>query len=47
MPEKDDVKKFKEFLSECLEEREKKSGIKEIPQEKKASMIEKFKKAIG
>jgi hypothetical protein len=43
----EDVKKFKDMLDECVEQGMKKLDLKKLPEEKKASMIRKFKKAIG
>jgi hypothetical protein len=43
----DDVKRFRDMLNECMTESAKKLNIKQIPEEKKANLLEKFKKAIG
>jgi hypothetical protein len=47
MPEKEDVKKFREMLDECMTEAGKKLDMKKLPEEKKRSMLKKFKELVG
>jgi hypothetical protein len=47
MAEKEDVRKFREMLDECVEGSMKKLDLKKLPEEKKAGMIRKFKKLVG
>ena len=47
MTEKEDVRKFREMLDECVEGSMKKLDLKKLPEEKKAGMIRKFKKLVG
>ena len=41
------ARKFRELLDECMEQGMKKIDMKQIPEEKRASMLKKFKKLIG
>jgi len=43
----EDVKKFRELLDECMTEAGKKLDLKKLPEEKKRTMGEKFKKLVG
>ena len=43
----EDVKKFKDMFDNCMEESMRKFDFKKIPEQKKATMIQKFKKAMG
>jgi hypothetical protein len=46
MPEEKDVRKFREMLDGCLDESIKKLDLNKVSDEKKAGMIDKFKKAM-
>jgi hypothetical protein len=46
MAEQDDIKKFREMLDSCMEDSVKKLDTKKVSDQKKQTMIGKFKKAM-